>query len=165
MPEFYRQRGVVGRIRGREKNRKKVHAHFRSGLAGWHVRPCLFPLEYSVMDYTQEAKKFMDAYFPGETLKQAVLESEEIDTTDYGVPAMSWNIRRISDYSEAENIIAGYSDKADPESAHILAERLFTAFVLYAANRPARGEIFDWDVFWDRAADIVEDFANESVKA
>ena len=117
------------------------------------------------MDYTQEAKKFMDAYFPGETLKQAVLESEEIDTTDYGVPAMSWDIRLISDYSEAESIIAGYSDKADPESAHILAERLFTAFVLYAANRPARGEIFDWDVFWDRAADIVEDFANESVKA
>lgn len=117
------------------------------------------------MDYTQEAKKFMDAYFPGETLKQAVLESEEIDTTDYGVPAMSWNIRRISDYSEAESVIAEYSDEVDSESVHILAERLFMAFVLYAANRPARGEIFDWDVFWDRAADIVEDFANESVKA
>ena len=28
MPEFYRKRGVVGRIRGREKNHKKVHAHF-----------------------------------------------------------------------------------------------------------------------------------------
>lgn len=28
MPEFYRKRGVVGRIRGREKSHKKVHAHF-----------------------------------------------------------------------------------------------------------------------------------------
>ena len=116
------------------------------------------------MDYTQEAKKFMDAYFPGETLKHAVLESEEIDTTDHGVPAMSWNIRRTSDYSEAENIIAGYSSKADSESVHILAERLFMAFVLYAANRPVRGEMFDWDVFWHRTADIIEDFINESLK-
>ena len=65
MPEFYRQRGVVGRIRGREKNRKKVHAHFRSGLAGWHVRPCLFLLEYSVMDYTQEAKNLWTLISPG----------------------------------------------------------------------------------------------------
>lgn len=28
MPEFYRKRGVVGRIRGREQNHRKVHAHF-----------------------------------------------------------------------------------------------------------------------------------------
>jgi len=47
MPEFYRKRGVVGRIRGREKNHKKVHAHFvervrRLGGGGWCG--CLFLL-------------------------------------------------------------------------------------------------------------------------
>lgn len=113
------------------------------------------------MNFEQQARRFMAAYFPDSDLHKAVLSGAKVDISEeHGVPALAWQIKTGRDYSEAESIAAECRPDRDPsESVHILAENLFAMFIFRAASVASQKQTWSEKIFWSYAADVVEDFS------